>query len=132
VAKTWRKLRWLWYPKFTYLYMHLLVISQKLFCSVCYICAMKSYQANTFVRLFKSGTVSDTYCVSNIRVLTCLDTSTPRLSGIYSSTSPGLVKWYKPVGVSGWSQLIAVLGLPSLQAPKEKEGKVKPPKQGLH
>jgi hypothetical protein len=51
-----------------------------------------------------------------IKVLTCLDTSTPRLSEIYRSTSPGIVKGYMPLGVSRWSQLIAAMG------------KAKPPK----
>ena len=39
-----------------------------------------------------------------------------RMSGIYSSTRPGLVKGCDPIGVSGWSQQLAELGLASLWA----------------
>ena len=40
--------------------------------------------------------------------------SETRLSGIYSSTRPGLVKGRDPIGVSEWSQRLAELGLASV------------------
>jgi len=39
-----------------------------------------------------------------------------KLTGIYSSTRPGLVKRRYPIGVSGWSQQLAEFGLASLWA----------------
>jgi len=76
--------------------------------------AMKSSWADSHIRLFKTANVSETNSVSITRVLKWLDS---RMSTIYSSSRPGLVKGHQPMGITGRSQKIAACGLASLWVP---------------